>query len=267
MELHAEERAGAGADALTGAIVHVDEPRLPLSGQRFLPHGVAVVLAGDVAAPREQVLHRLVHAAVAVGQLVGVTASSEREDLVPQADAEDGLAVGGQQGTHLPHQRHQVLRVTGAIADDDGVALGGKRREVGVPGCTHHRCSAFEERADHVVFGSRIHQQHLERAALVADNIVWGHETEDLLLHVHRLRRVAAARRVVRGRQEPSLHCPVLAQSPGQRPGIDAGDAGDVLGLEPGAQRAGRGVVAVSIHVGLHHQPLHLDAARLVGAI
>ena len=144
------------------------------AGSVSSPHGVAVVLAGDVAAPREQVLHRLVHAAVAVGQLVGVAAGGEREDLVPEADAEDGLAVGGQQGTHLPDQRHQVLGVAGAVADDDAVALGGKRREVGVPGCAHHRCSAFEERADHVVLGSRIHQQHLERAALVADDIVSG---------------------------------------------------------------------------------------------
>ena len=69
------------------------------------------------------------------------------------------------------------------------------------------------------------------------------------------------------GRQQPPLHRPVLAQSPGQRPGVDAGDAGDALGLEPGAQRAGRGVVAVLAHVGLHHQPLHLDAAGLVGTV
>ena len=60
-------------------------------GQRLVAHRVAVVLAGDVAAPREQILHRLVHAAMPVGQLVGVAAGGEREDLVAEADAEDGL--------------------------------------------------------------------------------------------------------------------------------------------------------------------------------
>ena len=78
MELHAEEREGAGADALAGAIVHVDEPRFPVAWERLLPHRVAVVLAGDVAAPGDQVLHRLVHAAVAVGQLIGIAPGSER---------------------------------------------------------------------------------------------------------------------------------------------------------------------------------------------
>ena len=175
------------------------------AGSDSSPHRVAVVLAGDVAAAREQVLHRLVHAAVAVGQLVGVAPGGEREDLVAQADAEDGLAVGGQQRAHLLDQRHQVLRVTGAVADDDAVALGGERREVGVPGRAHHRCPALEERADHVVLGARVHQQHLERAALVADDIVRGHEAEDLLLHVHRLRRVAGR---APGRPRPAAAIP-----------------------------------------------------------
>jgi hypothetical protein len=78
VELHAEKRAGSGADALTGAIVHVDEPGLPVVRERLLPHCVAMVLTGDVAAPTDQVLHGLVHAAMAVGQLVGVAAGGER---------------------------------------------------------------------------------------------------------------------------------------------------------------------------------------------
>jgi hypothetical protein len=185
---------------------------------------------------------------------------------VPQADAEDGLAAGGQEGTHLGHQRRQVLRVAGAVADDDAVTLCGERREVGVPGRAHHRRATLEERADHIVLGAGVHQQHLERAALVADDIVRGHEAEDLL-HVDRLRLVPSAPGVVVGRYQPSLHCPVLTQPPSQRPGVDAGDGGDAFGLEPGAQRTGRGVVAVFVHVGLHHQPLHLDAAGLVGTV
>src|SRR5262249_47595739 len=51
------------------------------------------------------------------------------------------------------------------------------------------------------------------------------------------------------------------------RPGIDAGDARDALGLEPGAERASCGGVAVLVHVGLHHQSLYLGTAGLVGAV
>ena len=48
---------------------------------------------------------------------------------------------------------------------------------------------------------------------------------------------------------------------------LEAEGVPGITGIEPRAERAGSGMVAVLVHVGLHHQPLHLDAARLVGAV
>ena len=51
--------------------------------------GEAVVLGGDVDPSRLQVLDRVVGAAVAEGQLVGLEADGAAEQLVAEADAED----------------------------------------------------------------------------------------------------------------------------------------------------------------------------------
>jgi hypothetical protein len=43
MELHAHERFRAVANAFVGAIVGVEEPRLPIRRQRFFVDGVIVI--------------------------------------------------------------------------------------------------------------------------------------------------------------------------------------------------------------------------------
>ena len=53
-------------------------------------HGEAVILRGDFDAARFQVLHRLIGAAVAELELEGLGAAGQRQQLVPQADAEHG---------------------------------------------------------------------------------------------------------------------------------------------------------------------------------
>src|SRR4051794_38651196 len=50
----------------------------------------AVVLRGDVDPPRRQLLDRVVGAAVAEGELEGLQADRTAEQLVAEADAEDG---------------------------------------------------------------------------------------------------------------------------------------------------------------------------------
>jgi hypothetical protein len=43
MKLHAHERLCAVADAFVGAVVGVEEPRLPIRRQRFFVDGVIVI--------------------------------------------------------------------------------------------------------------------------------------------------------------------------------------------------------------------------------
>src|SRR5690242_7644826 len=93
MELHGAKRARGMADALVGPVVGVAEPRLPARGERFLVHGVAVILACDIAAAGVQVDTGLVLAAVAEGEFVCVGAGGQCHDLVAEADAEARHAV------------------------------------------------------------------------------------------------------------------------------------------------------------------------------
>src|SRR2546425_3711053 len=99
MELHAQERALAVPYAFVRAVVEILEPRRPAGGQRPLVHGIAMVLGRDVAARRAHHGARLVLAAVSELELVGVGAGSERQDLVTEADAEDGALLLH----HSPH--------------------------------------------------------------------------------------------------------------------------------------------------------------------
>ena len=89
MELHAEVWADARANALVGSVVDVDEPWLPIRRKSGILNRVPMILARDVTTPREQVLHGLIHAAMSVGQFVGIAAGGEGEDLVTQANPED----------------------------------------------------------------------------------------------------------------------------------------------------------------------------------
>ena len=82
MELHVEVWADARATALVGSVVCIDEPWLPIRRKSSILNRVPMILARDVTTPREQVLHGLIHDAMSVGQLVGIAAGGEREDLV-----------------------------------------------------------------------------------------------------------------------------------------------------------------------------------------
>ena len=104
MELDAEKRLPSRADPLVGAVIDVHEPGLPLLAQGLIPHGIAVVLAGDVTAAGEQVLDRLIDAPVAIGELVGVRACRQRQYLVAEANTEDRLCEAAQQPAHLLDQ-------------------------------------------------------------------------------------------------------------------------------------------------------------------
>ena len=60
------------------------------AGQAVPVHSVAVVLGSDLDFVREQVFHRVVAAPVAELQLIGLGAIGQGENLVAQADAENG---------------------------------------------------------------------------------------------------------------------------------------------------------------------------------
>ena len=70
MELGGEPRVGLVADALVGAVVHIDEIWLPVRGKRLRIHRISMVLRRDKATGGPDLLHGLVVAAVSVFEFV-----------------------------------------------------------------------------------------------------------------------------------------------------------------------------------------------------
>src|SRR5437660_6016490 len=83
MELNAEIRLSLRANSFIRAVVDVDEPWVPALRQTVTVDCITMVLARYVTAPRQQILYRLINAAMSVRQLVRGTARRERENLVP----------------------------------------------------------------------------------------------------------------------------------------------------------------------------------------
>src|SRR5262245_15452672 len=104
VELDAEDRFEPGPDTFVGPVVQVHEPGLPVARKSTLVHRVAVILAGDEAAASAYLLHWLVRASVTIWELVRITASSQAEDLVPEADAEDWEVGALEQQPHLHNE-------------------------------------------------------------------------------------------------------------------------------------------------------------------
>ena len=77
--------------------------------QGGLVHRVGMVLGCDLDLPGQQIFHRVVAAPVAELELVGGGAAGQRDDLVAQADAEDG--VSAPQGPHQIDGRGHIFRV------------------------------------------------------------------------------------------------------------------------------------------------------------
>ena len=93
MKLDPEKRPITGTNPFVGAVIDVDKPGFPFRGQGLLVHGVTMVLTGDVATPRNEILDRLINAPMPIGQFIGVAAGGQRQQLIPQTDAKDWLGV------------------------------------------------------------------------------------------------------------------------------------------------------------------------------
>src|SRR5439155_3249983 len=89
VKLDAERLLRRSSQTLAGLVVQVDVGRLDSGRKRGEVDAEAVVLRRDLHAPRRDVLDRLIRAAMTELELVGLRAESERENLVPETDAED----------------------------------------------------------------------------------------------------------------------------------------------------------------------------------
>src|SRR5690606_41687561 len=90
MVLDAERSEARRFEPFARAVVQMQVRGVGDAAQRLDIDDEAVILRRDLDAPRLQILHRLIETPVAELQLVGVATEREREELVPEADAEKG---------------------------------------------------------------------------------------------------------------------------------------------------------------------------------
>ena len=138
--LHAEHRLGLVAQPLDGAVVEVDVGDLHVRRQRRRIDGEAVVLRGDLDLAGLELLDRVVGAAVAELQLVGLAAHRQRQDLVAEADAEH-RHVGLDQLARVVDGVVEHRRIARAVAQEHAVRARRQqvRRRRGRPGTRGRR--------------------------------------------------------------------------------------------------------------------------------
>ncbi len=123
--LHAEEALVQAGESFDGVVVEIDVRYLRSGfGQAARLDGEAMVLAGDFDLAGSLVSDGLVAASMAKLQLVCLGSQSQREHLVPQADAEERhLADQALQGFDGVGYRRWVAR---AVGYEHAVGLAGE---------------------------------------------------------------------------------------------------------------------------------------------
>ena len=100
---------------------------------------IAMVLGSDVALPSDGVDHRLVVASVAKGELHGLCACSEGQELVPQADSKDRPHCVALKCQHFLELFHRVFAhggVARSVGEEEAVVVGQVLAELVIP--RHH---------------------------------------------------------------------------------------------------------------------------------
>ncbi len=123
-----------------------------------------MVVGGDLHAARGEVLHGVVGAAVAEGELVGPAPEGQGQELVAEADAEGGQALG--EAAHGGQGGGGHLGVARPVAEEDALGLEGEDVLQGrVRG--HHGDLAVSGREvlEDVLLEAEIQGHHAERRA------------------------------------------------------------------------------------------------------
>ena len=221
--------------------------------QRVGIDGEAVVLRGDLDLAGVEVLHRLVGAAVAELELVGLAAQR-------RAPAADGRGRCRRSARSAVDQRLDVLDavadrrgVAGAVAEEDAVGLPGEHSAAGRRGREHAHLAAVggqppqDVGLDAVVVGGHAQRARRPRAPARTPKLAWVTVSASVRLKSYGAAQVTSLTRSApsicgerprlldqllrvdadRWRSRRASRRPSAAA--GQRPGVDVGDGDDAV--------------------------------------
>jgi len=153
--LDGEDRGVAVAEAFDGLVIEIDVGDLDVGGEGVGVDGEAVVLAGDGDRAGAEVFDGLVAAAVAEGEFKGFSAEGVAEDLVAEADGEDGFTA--EELADLVVDVVEGGWVAGAVGEEDAVGVEGEDIGGGGAGVDDLDGEAFlAETAEDVEFDAEV---------------------------------------------------------------------------------------------------------------
>ena len=226
------------ADAFVGAVVHIHKPRFPVGSEGLVVNCESVVLRGDEAAVGADHADRLVVAAVAIFQFIGVGTSGPGEQLVAHAYSENRL-VPFHRLAKVGDRDVAELRVARPVGDEQPVVV--ELVEIVVPRHPDDFHSPFHEAPEDVVLHATVNHHDCLGAAAIFNHILAA-DDGDLVGEVRVVDREILLHAV---RNDHSEHRALLAQKLRDGAGVDPEYSRNPLLLQPFIEALDRVPVAV----------------------
>jgi hypothetical protein len=162
VELHTEVRLLGVVDTLVATVVGVDKELLPAVGQAVGVDGETVVLRSDVTLASDHAGARNVVASVTELHLLGGGAGSTGEELMTQADTEDGDLVLLEDGSDVLNGGLEHGGVTGTVGEEETIKVVNGTGNVVVPRAHQDFDTTLEEAPQLVELHTDIEAQNTD---------------------------------------------------------------------------------------------------------
>ena len=142
-------------------IVQIDEIWLEVAGERRDINSVPMVLTGDVTASSGQIQCGDVVCTIAIFELDRLRACSQREQLMTQADTEDGDLAGLHQLPQMVDCLLAMCRITRAVGDEYTIKVVGNLMDWVVEWEAGNAGATADETAEDVLLDTTIDHSHM----------------------------------------------------------------------------------------------------------
>lgn len=236
MKLHRKAGESFVGQPLAGAVVEIEKAQRTAGREAVVFHRIAVVLAGDVVPPCQKIPDGLVCASMAVFELFRIRPVCQRQELMPQTDAENGNPGPAQKG-QLGDDGRVVPGISGAVSQQDAVRGKGEDffgRSAG--GNRGHAAVQRLEMAKDSVLDAEIpdHDMKAGEAGGKLSDGSGGHGRDGVFdFPPGQGKRV---RRFRLSQGQPAVHDAPLPDPPGDGTGVHPEDARDSLLFQEGIQ-------------------------------
>ena len=188
-----------------------------------------MILTGDEATLRSYHAYRLVMAAVSILQFIDGGTSRFGKQLIPHTDTEDGLVAQSHRLTNILYSLITRIRIARSVRNKQSIVF--HSCEIIIPRHANHLHATLQQTSDNIGFHTAIHQNHF---LFVRSLIVTNHFFARNLIHI--INAFVTGFGLIIGiviKHNFPHHHPMFAKHLCQFAGINAGNAGHLLALQP----------------------------------